>query len=299
MEKIEIREIVTINGISEEIISTNIDLLEIPIEEQNPDYTDTHRMQPAVIQRCIYCGSTEEPLSKEHIIPASLGGAWTLQRSSCKDCAIITSAFEKEVARGPLWPARIYLNIRSRRKHKKAPSYFSIEVEGIDGEHKKIKVPADQFPIIVPFPIFPLPAYINPDDYSSGVSVVTHYHYSLGRDIGEITRDLGVKQVIVNSSYSPHAFALMIGKIALSSVYGTGEIDLVQDPSGLANAIIGKTNDIGRWVGTSNGTLINCPNLFHLTATQKHQKTGLLIVYVKLFAHWPLPVYCVVIGKLK
>lgn len=290
---------ITLQGSSEEIEFDSLDCAKIPIHQKNLDYTEFNKIQPISVEKCIYCGSIEEPLTKEHIIPASLSGTVVLPRASCEKCREITCKFEEKVVRGPLWPARIYLNLRSRNKHSDAPQHYSIGVEEINGEYHKIDVEIDRLPIIVPFPIFPLPAYIDAANYTYGISVLGNYDYNLGMDLDEVVKSLGVKSICRDVTYEPHAFASMIGKIALAWSYATKTIELVRDHSGLANAIIGKTNDIGCWVGTSNGELTVYPQLLHLIAEHPDKNTGLLLVYVKLFANYPTPEYCVIIGEMK
>ena len=53
----------------------------------------------APVGKCIYCGSTQEPLTREHIIPLSLGGSLVLPRATCHTHANTTSTFERSIAR--------------------------------------------------------------------------------------------------------------------------------------------------------------------------------------------------------
>lgn len=65
------------------------------------------------IGKCIYCGRTDGPLSREHIIPKGLNGEWTLIEASCEYCREITSRFERDFLKKAFGPARIALGMRS------------------------------------------------------------------------------------------------------------------------------------------------------------------------------------------
>ena len=54
------------------------------------------------VGRCIYCASTDQLLSDEHVVPFSLGGRKVLRKASCARCASITARFEGEFARSAL-----------------------------------------------------------------------------------------------------------------------------------------------------------------------------------------------------
>src|SRR3546814_3930149 len=71
------------------------------------------------VGQCIYCGSTKEPLGKEHIIPYGLGGNLVLPKASCKGCEAITGGFEQVCLRTMFGPARLRLNMPTRRRKER------------------------------------------------------------------------------------------------------------------------------------------------------------------------------------
>ena len=81
---------------------------------------------------CIYCGTRERPLSKEHIIPYGLGGVWILGEASCDKCATITSEFEMDVLRNTFGPFRISSILPTRQK-KERPDSFTLSLIRHDG----------------------------------------------------------------------------------------------------------------------------------------------------------------------
>jgi HNH endonuclease len=67
------------------------------------------------VGQCIYCGSTQTPLTDEHVVPYALNGNWVLPKASCKDCSVITGRVEQEILREELWHLRTALNFQTRR----------------------------------------------------------------------------------------------------------------------------------------------------------------------------------------
>lgn len=98
--------------------------------------------------RCIYCPKTEN-LSREHIIPESLGGKLVLEKASCPDCAVITGQFEQLVARDMYWPLRLNLGIMGKRSRKKGRrTHWVIQREDENGKIESIRVEVGKLPRI-------------------------------------------------------------------------------------------------------------------------------------------------------
>jgi HNH endonuclease len=85
-----------------------------------PDFGTIDHTSPPVkfapIGCCIYCGSTEPPLTDEHIIPQGLGGREFLRDASCESCRVKTGKFEEVVQRGMVWALRRTLGMRGKRR---------------------------------------------------------------------------------------------------------------------------------------------------------------------------------------
>ena len=73
----------------------------------------------APVNRCIYCGTIEGPLSEEHIVPFALGGEHILQAASCRACAKITAALEQSICRAMLGNFRVRMRLPTRRKKER------------------------------------------------------------------------------------------------------------------------------------------------------------------------------------
>jgi hypothetical protein len=120
---------------------------------------DPGRKQYAPIGRCIYCDSTEG-LSREHIVPYSLGGRWVLQQASCTTFANITRDIEADVAQKMLGTMRAQFGFPTRRKKKRKRTVpFSIHR---NGGRNDIFVPINESPTSpVALPILPTPLILS------------------------------------------------------------------------------------------------------------------------------------------
>ena len=91
----------------------------------------------------------------------------------------------------------------------------------------------------------------------------------------------------------------MIAKIAYSFAIAEGNIDLIKGKSFPIEAILGKKDNIGRWVGTITDPSKKHQGLLHRIALHKDYKKEVLIGVVQLFADSQAPNYGVILGQLK
>lgn len=111
---------------------------------------------------CIYCGdsSNSESLTREHIIPKSLGGMLVLPGASCSACQVITSAFEGDNAGKLFRPIRRQFRLPSgkrgrERRAKQANERYRIIVDG-----KRHLVSSDEWPGLLINFAFPVPTIL-------------------------------------------------------------------------------------------------------------------------------------------
>ena len=163
--------------------------------------TDTIRTMAAdalVINRCIYCHSTEKPLSREHIIPAGLNGTWTLQRASCDRCRMITSAFETAVLRVVFLHARAGLGFRTNRGH---PDSLPLLIDR-EGQWTEVEVPLAEYPAVILFPTFALPAELDTRTYAGGIAVNGQWAIQVaGPRADEVAKRLGTTSIRFTTSF--------------------------------------------------------------------------------------------------
>jgi hypothetical protein len=245
--------------------------------------------------RCIYCDSKED-LRKEHIIPYALEGDLILPLSTCRKCAKITGNFEQIVLRGPMWPVRKFLQLKSRSKHANAPKTKRILILK-NGEKRQIELPLEEYSILLYFPIFPRPGYDN-KHYKSGIILMGVDTICFGSTPAEVAIKYGADKLILKDRpYHYIEFAKTIAKIGYSYAVAEGQIKKIKGKPVLLSALLGISNDIGRWVGTSQKSG-SYQNLLHRLEPFEDKGKGLLIIEVQLFANRNAPIYEVIIGHL-
>jgi len=245
---------------------------------------------------CIYCG-TRDDLRDEHIIPSCLGGKGILPKSTCGKCSTITSKMERFALRGSLRAVRIYLKLRSRRPND-VPSKYPIQIEK-DNQTKTIKLPLEEYPVLLPLPIFNTPTFLSGEKTAQGIEVIGLDTISFGPNPEVIGKKLGVKVISITPEKDyPNEFARMLGKIAYA--FATAEIGLDKiDEAFVLPAILGKIDDIGRWVGTIRRETQAIEGLLHRLKLSIMNEKRILLGEVQLFASSMGPTCGVVIGKYK
>lgn len=249
------------------------------------------------IGRCIYCGSTED-LTDEHIIPFGLQGQWVLENASCKACAKITSAFEHDILRNAWLSARAAIGIKTRHK-KKRPGKFPLVLEKADGSTEERLVIPQEHLSALPFLVFPLPTSLGGPNTTKGINWNWDMHaITFGAQYDALRRDHpDALRIGSKVDFEPVNFAKMIGKIGYGMAVASFGLERVCN-SQVISAILGKTDDIGRWVGgsaTPRNYDPNEPGLHKVTVEEKNGSTELR-VYVTLFAQFGGPEYIVCVN---
>lgn len=247
--------------------------------------------------RCMYCGSLQN-LQDEHIVPYGLSGTGVLPKSTCPSCAKITGQFEQKVLRGPMRNVRVFRKLRSRTKYENVPKTYPLKIER-EKKEEIIKLPLSEYPILLHFPIFSIPAFLNPQGYNKGITMIGSDIISFGPRPEDVQKKLGATQIIITQNYSPHDFARMIAKIAYSFAVAEGAINFIKGAPFPAEAILGKKDDIGKWVGTITGPPKKHQGLLHRIALHKDYARKVLIGEVQLFSDSQTPNYGVILGQLK
>lgn len=258
------------------------------------------------VGKCIYCGTTEPPLKKEHSIPYGLGGDWVLLEASCGECEKITSRFERRILRGPLLAVRTATKMPTRHKHER-PTELPITIER-SGNLETFMVPVENHLTLVHLPLFPAPACLEERPYEAGIEVIGTETVHFGRALEELVSIHGAT-TFSHSENSPFLdFARMVEKIAYCEAVATVGLDAIEEAFVLP-AILGQRDDIGRWVGSDDYVfeLEEHENLRHavkaslrrVVAIQTGEVHDLILINVKLFAGAHPTGYLVVVGRLK
>lgn len=253
----------------------------------------------ASAKQCIYCGQNDnELLTDEHIVPYALDGLSFIPNGSCRQCAEKTSLDELRVLRGPMRAIRIRLKMRSRKKHSTAAKTQRIELF-VNEEWRKIDVPLEDYPLFLHFLILPKAQYFQTASTAS-INIVGIESVIFGGARFDIFKKrFGARQVRFRSiADHPIPFARMIAKIAYCAAVAQGKISLIQDSKPVVAAILGHTNDIGRYVGSASEEHRKYKRLLHRVNVAPDNERGLLIANVQLFSETGAPSYKVVLGQL-
>jgi hypothetical protein len=245
------------------------------------------------IGKCIYCGTTEGKLSEEHITPLGLSGLLTLLHASCDNCAKITSALEMEILRNQMYAARAALGTKTRRpKERLKPQPMLIEK---DGEIKSVKALwQDQWKVIQ-LPIFPIPAHIDGRSYTRGIECTSMDQFELSEKGEEIAKRHEADKVLTRN-YPMEVFARFIAKMAFGYAVERYTLNAFEKVY-VVPAILGETNDIGRWVGCSDRREFPIRKCI-VSVGFKIIPGNELIVKLKMFPQFDGAEYVVVIGKM-
>ena len=248
----------------------------------------------APVGTCVYCGTKEGPLSKEHIVPLGLGGRWLLPQASCNTCSGVTRDIEQFCLRPMLGPFRIRLKLPTRRP-KERPATLIIEYLRTDGEREWSTVPSVEFPGVCFGFRWPAPALLRgqpPTENFEGDLVARFIDDEVRAPATPDGRK--VKLGTINMLL----FARMLAKIAHS--YAVANLGLSGFRPLLPDLILGKST-AAPWLvgGDASEPAPDTEPALHHVYLQNCLTAGVeyVLVAVRLFAFVGMPRYHVVVGR--
>jgi hypothetical protein len=249
------------------------------------------------IGRCIYCGTTDN-LTREHIVPLALGGVDVLPEASCSECAKVTAEIERRVLQGSWGGFRWVLGMPTRHK-KRRPLSMPAEVRR-GGTWFDESLPVSKYTGAATFPIFREPPFLHriEDDELKWDMIRT----ILASGVDAVATDspavrAGADAYRMPVGFDPKAIARMVAKIAHG--YAVEFFGVDGFIPYLSPAILGHTDDIGRWVGSPGGSLFDePPGRGHRIRVGTYENTVGIIAGVHLFADAGTPEYLIVVGEL-
>jgi hypothetical protein len=200
---------------------------------------------------------------------------------------------------------RTALGFQTRRP-KDAPSTFPLGLVR-NGKEEIINVPVKEHLIVLPLPLFKFPAYLDTHifkkyrDYKEGIEI-TAIEVVWFSDPEQIRQRYNADRIFVIQKVDHIAFAQMLGKIAYCLTVAEFGLEAIEEAYVLP-AILGKRNDIGQWVGSSDDAIGAAPEISHTTQVQTYRwadqqsPEGVIIAFIRLFSHVPSPVYIVIVGR--
>ena len=218
--------------------------------------------------------------------------------ASCRRCARITGAIERDVLRGALWPVRVFRDLSSRTKHRDAPRSVDITMVFEDGREELVPVPIEQAPIVFIFPVFAPPGIIEASGYTAGVRVRGTAAVAFGDKHKDIAARYGAKSFRISQTTDPVTFARMLAKIAYAMASADGSLGRLETAYPVVSSILGRTDDVGRWVGSYTDLPPRHPNILHHLIAREFRERGIFVYEVQLFADSQAPCYTVVLGTL-
>lgn len=245
-----------------------------------------------LINHCVYCGS-EKGLSDEHILPYALGGKSKLRKASCTECARITGRFEQDVLRGNFWALRSHLKLSSRRKGQ-LPKRLPLE-KLQNGMWREEDVPIEKHPVIVTFPQFVAPSILT-GHHGKGITFGKCLSYGFGVDLETIIAEGECENARHTETMKPVSFARMVAKIGWCAAIAEGYEEFLDRT--LADAIMAKRDDLGRWVGNC-GAFLKRKRKRLVDVSFRRDENCNLIANVHLFAMALTPVYVVILGRME
>jgi hypothetical protein len=244
------------------------------------------------VGRCIYCGSTEPPLTDEHVIPEGLGGRELLREASCERCEKTTGRFEQIVMRESAWGLRRALGMRGTKR--KLPVVIPARMLHRDGTIKASPAPPSGIWFKGALPIFNDPLGLLTGRAPHVETLVDMMAFI---DVEKLpSRGMPNLGLRVDAT----AFARMLAKIAHAhavELFGLDEFEAF-----LPDVILGRHPNLSYLIGCAPieppppepGVGHRC-DLFR----QRGEHEGILLGRIRLFAEVGGPVYDVVIGRLR
>jgi hypothetical protein len=248
------------------------------------------------VGRCIYCGTARLPLSDEHILAYGLlpreAPPWLLRSASCAVCRNTTSFVERTILRKLWLPARAGLRLRSYRKRSRETTY-PLEVERAGGEFDEVWVPSEEYPAAVMFPTFALPAHLDGRSYGGGIDVNGLVTVQVaGPSAADVARRLGTKTLRYRSTFEKATYERLLLKVAYGIAVAQRGLNGIESVY-ILDALMGRSDDIGRWLGCDGETMLN-PAALHAAAT--YVFNGDIVCRLRLLSALS-PEYVIVVGR--
>lgn len=251
--------------------------------------------QPKRIGKCIYCGTTNPPLTDEHVIPYGLNGDVKLLEASCQECAKITSRFERIILRDSLFVLRAALGSKTRNKKERDVERPMVIVK--EGVRQTIEAHWKDHWKVIHLPVFKPPAFLDGRAYGGGIEITHVEVITIPETPGETLKKHDADDVIHRLEDQLKiftAYAKLLAKIGYGLAVQNLGMDAIEDAH-LVRGMLGQSNDLGRWVGCDGQRIISSTQYQHCE-TRLDITNGVIVVRVRLFDGTE---YIVVVGRFR
>jgi HNH endonuclease len=256
--------------------------------------------------KCIYCGKpiSEGPLTDEHIIPISIGGALIFAEASCHDCCGETHAFEGHAV--SIYNAmRRQLNFPSSLRGRRARERDQKEKFVVEVNKRRIKLASRDFPALMLSLVYPLPKILMgapaDDDNPLGggifsVELMPEFNQRLNALKAKYGgREISIVGVDKSSRSDEGDFGRMLAKMAHS--YAMAERGLNSFQPFLTHMIRGvRPYHQNYFIGSQPSTGAPGTDLHEIDFVTMPSFDRLLVIRIRLFANFNTPAHLVVVG---
>ena len=205
---------------------------------------------PQSIGECVYCGTSDEELSDEHVIPFGLHGNWILSEASCAKHRDVTSALETDALRNAWAAARAVLGIRTRRPKRRTEG-FNVTLE-VHGQDKVVRVSAEDHPAPLAWPIYAFPGEMPPEATRPGTSLI-RVRTAIRKKKAVALMRLHGAQAVRYTIPDPTKFARFLGKIAYCFAVACSGLPATREAP-LLKALLMDGPEIFKFVGNDDGS---------------------------------------------
>lgn len=200
---------------------------------------------------------------------------------------------------------RHVLNFPTRHRRRRNDLTLPVEIVTTKDEKKTIYVPPNEYFPLIALPAFNPPAHVSKKEYESGIDLIgvssTPGKRSMYQErLDKFARDHDAKEIAMYSLRFPTEWGRMLAKAAYAfSVHHYGLEKLPSENIYVLDAILGKSNDVGKWVGGIEMSDTVFGDEFDDQALGLWEKDGEIHVVIKLFAFInTVPEYLIVVGKI-
>ncbi|MCW0372160.1 hypothetical protein NB710_003097 [Xanthomonas sacchari] len=246
---------------------------------------------------CVYCGATEQ-LENEHILPESLSGdALVLPKSSCRQCAVMTSAFEGRYTKQCIRIFREVIGAPTKRPRERKDHIGLWLADREDGEirplGRKQEFDVETVPAVYIALTMPLPTII------SGVEDTPALEFQLwawGSFDPRLFTEFQGGGSIHLASIHPESFLRMLAKIA--HCFAIAELGVGSFAPLLLDIIKGKELLSNRLIGCWHEDVPPSDALHEIRVDWVDGEAGrILVCSLRLFCATGSPRYLIVVGS--
>lgn len=239
---------------------------------------------------CIYCSAKNVPLSKEHIVPLSIGGFHVIEGASCKECADITGRFEQDVTRELWGDARIAANSPSRRR-KLRPTQIKA------GYPRQVNVPYSEYPPSFVFYKMSQPGILQ--SFSPETDISEKWELIMISDEKKLKSFSRQHKTNMTAKFRhvPVSFGRMIAKIGYGHILT--QLDIGDFKPLIVPYILGEKTNISYLVGCKDVSDEPIDGIGYKLSTviEGNVEEAIVVAHVRLLANCHTPTYSVVVGK--